>query len=190
MKKLSSSILLFIGASILLSSCGNRLISITKRHYRSGYYVDNVYKKSTVTQQAKKPVYTKQMLAVSPQVIAPIVVKVDRGNAVMPIAVKKQNVRLVTATNSKPVVNPHVLSTNMPEIVSANIPKVKTMRERLDQGDNYSSNARSLFWLVITILLILWLLAILSGGWGLGGLVNVLLVIALVLFILWLFRLI
>jgi hypothetical protein len=51
---------------------------------------------------------------------------------------------------------------------------------------NRDGDGLSLFWLVILILLILWAIGLASGGFGLGGLINVLLVIALVLLILWL----
>jgi cobalamin biosynthesis Mg chelatase CobN len=63
-------------------------------------------------------------------------------------------------------------------------------------ADQQSNSARdsegglSLFGLVILILVILWLVAVLSGGWGLGGLIHVLLIIALILLILWLLRII
>jgi hypothetical protein len=53
-----------------------------------------------------------------------------------------------------------------------------------------SEGGLSLFGLVILILVILWLIAVLSGGWGLGGFIHVLLIIALILLILWLLRII
>jgi len=51
---------------------------------------------------------------------------------------------------------------------------------------NREHEGLSLFWIVILILLILWAIGLASGGFGIGGLINVLLVIALVLLILWL----
>ncbi|MDH4471143.1 MAG: DUF5670 family protein [Fluviicola sp.] len=62
-----------------------------------------------------------------------------------------------------------------------------------DQQSNSARNSEgglSLFGLVILILVILWLVAVLSGGWGLGGLIHVLLIVALILLILWLLRII
>lgn len=46
----------------------------------------------------------------------------------------------------------------------------------------------SLFWVIILILLIFWAIGLASGGFGMGGLINVLLVIALILLILWLLQ--
>jgi hypothetical protein len=48
----------------------------------------------------------------------------------------------------------------------------------------------SLLWIVVVLLLILWALGFLAGGLALGGLIHVLLVLALILFILWLVHII
>jgi len=49
MKKLISSIVLFVVTSILLSSCSSpSTMALTKRHYRPGYYVDWASKKPIV----------------------------------------------------------------------------------------------------------------------------------------------
>jgi hypothetical protein len=48
----------------------------------------------------------------------------------------------------------------------------------------------SLLWVVVVLLLILWALGFLAGGIALGGLIHVLLVLALILFILWLLHII
>ena len=73
----------------------------------------------------------------------------------------------------------------------ANSPVLK-MKDKFHPAQIMSSDgdAHSLFWIVITIIAILYLIALVSGGWGLGGAIHVLLVIALVLFILWLLRII
>ena len=48
MKKLLTPIILFLAISILLSSCsGPSTLALTKRHYRTGYYIDWAGKKST-----------------------------------------------------------------------------------------------------------------------------------------------
>jgi uncharacterized membrane protein YqaE (UPF0057 family) len=50
MKKLLTPFILFAVSSILLSSCsGPSTIALTKRHYRTGYYVDWAGKKPTTT---------------------------------------------------------------------------------------------------------------------------------------------
>lgn len=55
---------------------------------------------------------------------------------------------------------------------------------------NDDDEGRSLFWVVILIIVILWALGLLTGSLGLGVLFNLLLVIALILLILWLLRII
>ena len=56
--------------------------------------------------------------------------------------------------------------------------------------ETVAGDVLSLFWIVILILVITWLVALLTGGWGLGGFIYLLLVIALILLILWLLRII
>jgi len=49
MKNILTSVILIIASGVLLSSCSNlSKISFTKRHYRSGYYVDFGNKKSNI----------------------------------------------------------------------------------------------------------------------------------------------
>ena len=53
-----------------------------------------------------------------------------------------------------------------------------------------NDEALSLIWIVILVVLLLWLLGFIAGGFGLGPFIHLLLVIALILLILWLLRVI
>lgn len=60
MKKLFAGLVLFIVTVILLSSCSNSSkLALTKRHYRSGYYVDFGGKSQKTIASAAKPVLVK-----------------------------------------------------------------------------------------------------------------------------------
>jgi len=199
MKNRSLIFTLIIGVSILLSSCSsNKSFTFTKRHYTSGYYADRVGKPA-----APKTISNPQSMVVSSQANE----KVDYANAPHTLS-NNTGITTLVFSNKSGVSN--VASGNTPagktlglkegqdnEVTipvkaSNNESQVKQVAESItsvtDRQDR--ENARSLFWLVITILIILWLIAILSGGWGIGPIINLLLIIAIVLFILWLLRII
>jgi hypothetical protein len=69
-------------------------------------------------------------------------------------------------------------------------PAVFTTKPLTHLSTGNGDEARSLFWIVILVLLILWALGIISGSFGLGILFNLLLLIALILLILWLLRIV
>jgi len=186
-------LLFFLAILIIASSCNNsRGISITKRHYSKGNYV-SVNKK----QKAKTQHKSEENLLTSNQVKNETEAKQSEStleettieaNAVVKLnqPIKEKSNRLTQMINSANQEKTREAASNSNDLL-----KVKK-GNKIFQAVKAKANgeARSLFWLVITILLIIWLVALISGGWGLGGLVNILLLIALILFILWLLRLI
>jgi hypothetical protein len=58
------------------------------------------------------------------------------------------------------------------------------------KGSTAERDGLSLFWVIILIIIILWAFGFAFGGWGLGPLINLLLLVALILLILWLLRII
>jgi hypothetical protein len=194
MKKLLTIFSICITACILFSSCGSNM-SIAKRHYNKGYYIEyakrapttNPQKAGTKIAQTKKalPSQTVQNTAKQTTVhkqinqdIQPIPAVVTAGNENRPY-------KATSKTSSK--------STLPQNIASSETPVLQTNQTASDisgyHGDGGGERAAlSLLWIVIIIILILWLIGILAGGFGLGGLINLLLVIALILLILWLLR--
>ncbi len=173
-------------ASILLSSC-----SMTKRHYTNGYYVSHHSGKQVeaktqeqITQKKTKPsLYTLQSAAAESNL--------DYNNKQNPIAENGA----ITASNKQTASKPqfvqktkhHVnyIATAIPAQTKTTLSHSKKIAVETAAGD-----VLSLFWIVILILVILWLVALLTGGWGLGGFIYLLLVLALILLILWLLRII
>jgi uncharacterized membrane protein len=195
MHKILHKLIILIAFVFIASSCNNsRGISITKRHYSKGNYV-------SVNKKHKTFVYREPLKKLLP------------GNNVQKETVPSSlesinNEKLVEANVGQNLGTSEIQNTNRTEelINEAENQKIKeaAQNERLNNSSKINkprsllhlnkiqpdAGARSLFWLVITILLIIWLIALISGGWGLGGLVNLLLLVALILFILWLLRLI
>ncbi|MFI5148845.1 MAG: hypothetical protein ACHQRM_03865 [Bacteroidia bacterium] len=175
-----------------LSSCSVQT-SLVKRHYNSGYYVDRSEKPydADAREQAKPVAHSKSTVATLPKkedpgagteiVLAPAIHQLARLHKAGS-AVGSQT----TATGAtKPEVNTQTASaTQSPLNFTHKLVDVKHLN---GEGER---EGLSLFWVVIIILLILWLFGLLGGGWGLGILINLLLLFALILLILWLLRIV
>lgn len=194
MNKNLHKIIIFLAFIVIASSCNNsRGLSITKRHYSKGNYV-------SVNKKQKAFVYhepVKKLPGIDVQ---------KEKESILAASIKEE--KLIEANVDQKIGKSEMQKENRLEdlINEAETQKIKeaTQKESLNNLSKIKqakqlfhlnkiqpdAGARSLFWLVITILIIIWLIALLSGGWGLGGLVNLLLLIALILFILWLLRLI
>ncbi|MHB8258664.1 MAG: DUF5670 family protein [Bacteroidia bacterium] len=172
-------------ASILLTSC-----SIAKRHYTSGYYVSHSSDKQTITKM-QEPTAQKKT-ATSLYAIQNINEEnnLDGGSKQNQVP---ENGALTASNkqeaNNTKLVQPSRHASNKVALITVkgNSPLVSAKKTAATTA---SKDGLSLFWVIILILLILWALAFLTGGWGLGSLIYILLVVALVLLILWLLRII
>lgn len=195
MKKIHISLILFVFAGILFSSCSNSSrIAITKRHYRSGYYVDFGAKKPVQTVSKISPVNrhkTAQAITAKPvnQVAMNVTTEVTPAilqNSQTSTKLQTGNAKIIHSATADNDIAP-TNGNNVNE--SPTLANKQTVLESSGDGDRGAErDALSLLWIVIVVILILWLIGIIAGGFGLGGLINLLLVIALILFILWLLR--
>lgn len=192
MKKLFAPFILFALLCMLLSSCSNTAkLSFSKRHYRSGNFVDVAGRNQTVSSSdCKIPIAT-----VDPGLV---VKKPENHLAVntSSIILRKQG----RSENRMHKDNPNGVSSNSSKHVFHALPNLtehpilktdQVISESVgSRGDSSGAGgaALSLLWIIIVIILILWLIGLLAGGFGLGGFINVLLIIALILLILWLLR--
>ncbi len=197
MKNLLTRIILFIGAGILITSCGHG--SLTKRHYRNGYHFDYANKPPTPKATDRKIVSLKQPsqpssssqqtieVAVEEEVFA----SVDNNTYGKQINMATNKSATLKHNDNKITIESFSNSQPLNAEIDAREPlsNIK-LQNKLMLKSATSNDALSLFWLVIMIIIIIWLIAFLGGGWGLGGLINLLLLVALILFILWLLRLI
>ena len=191
MKKLLSYSAVCASVALLFASCSN--LSITKRHYNSGYYID--YGKGTqsvsVPVKDDKTSNTVAQLPVSPEPKTAANVVASQPNA--PATVAGNTVKQAQkATAPKVVVQKSAMSkiehkqASFEHIIAPD--KTVLNESPTNVRDDDGGRALSLLWLVIVVILIVWLIGILAGGFGLGGLINLLLLIALILLILWLLR--
>lgn len=209
MKNLYKLIIPGIALMFYASCSPTSKLSITKRHYNSGYYVDHVSTKTTTAPVAKanaseqlvKEDQSNNASAVATQsealntyaskekVSAKAVIKSAASNS----TAKSHEAKQQKASVSEPKTNSLGAKPTAVEALDMyaknpfsfrSISHIKHSKAFVD-GD---SSARSLLWIIILVILILWLIGILGDGFGTGGLINLLLVIALILFILWLLR--
>ena len=184
-KKIFKFVSTCIMAGILFSSC-----SITKRHYTNGYYVDHHSNKQVAT---KKQEYVAQNKVKPPLCTIQNVIEesnLDSSNKQSPItendAIKTSN-RQVTNNLKNVQKEKHM---QFPSTIAFFKKDNRLLNNNKIAAETVGGDVLSLFWIVILILVILWLIALLTGGWGLGGFIYLLLVIALILLILWLLRII
>ncbi|HXU28576.1 MAG TPA: DUF5670 family protein [Bacteroidia bacterium] len=173
-----------IAYAIFLSSC-----SMMKRHYVKGYYISHNSNSlsSKEHQQGAEKKTTPPLYAVkkTPD---------NNVNILTPILPAENE---FTSSSHKRAINKNTLVITHKKHLGYNAAKIvreeentKLVTIKKAAPDDVVVDALSLFWIIILILLILWLVAILTGGWGLGWAIHILLVIALILLILWLLRII
>lgn len=191
MKKLFTLSILFTLAGIILSSCNTS--SVMKRRYNKGYYVHHKVKPSEPkTYQAVADNKVKEPIMVAPKKAEqlPSVNNTDvitNGPvAAADIAIQKEAGSNAAAFKS----NNKGLLRSIPAQYSVKKP-VKALRNistDLRKSSHADHDALSLLWILIVVLLVLYLIGLLTGEFGIGGLIHVLAVIILVLLILWLLR--
>lgn len=196
--KLSQFALLIIG-SCLFFSCSNQFISLQKRHYRDGYNVEYGFKQKDGREQKdekeKEKEKKKTKYSNTAEQELPVLAETPQQE------IQQHQESEVTQNNSDKIEAPQLVPVKKKAVKikaqqknitlekkKAKISHTITKLKKKTKDDDTLENALSLFWIVILLFIMLWFLALLTGGWGLGTLVNILLVIALILLILWLLK--
>jgi hypothetical protein len=171
--------------AIILSSCG----IMRNNDFSTQKYTN--FKKGKSTVNINK--VNKEKKDVDLYSVVPDKKEVTEVTTVASEKTSQTNISSITEIKKKPfkTVNNNII---LKETKKNKINKaVSLLKPRLANKANtasYDVDGLSLFWIVILILLILWAIGLASGGFGIGGLINVLLVIALVLLILWLLQIV
>jgi hypothetical protein len=190
MKKLITSDAATIITCILFSSCMSNM-SITKRHYTKGYYIEYANNEPTKVISGKE---TKAVTA-KPVVTASVVQSAPAKRTFVAFTGSKPT-HAIIVNNTRKAERSVIAQGNT--ILSAQ-PKTE-MTDMSTEQNSYSPSSMlaisddsphreglSLFWLVILIVVILWALGVLVG---LGSIIYLLLLLAVILLILWLLRII
>ena len=193
MKNLFTSLIICVLAALILSSCGSSSF-ITKRRYTKGYYVSNTHGKhktpvSTPTGKTERAdvVTISPAPAADPELKAPAATAPEKNV----LTQKKSASRLDAIKNkiaAKQAVKSHRNNDADQQLSIGEFKQSHNKLPSLRPTAGSDDDALSLFWIVIIVLLVLYLLGVISGGWGLGILIHLLLILALILLILWLLR--
>lgn len=194
MKKLLLSTGAFLSAIIILSSCGSTGVSLTKRHYRNGYNLE-VSSAKTNTESKHAAVAVTPAKEVE-TIVAETLTEVASTNASDENSIIKHK-PFSFNSNESASVNSSISENESKSIVSATkgskiknvVKKMVAVKKTADlkpiinkaESDN---NLGGLIWTLVGILLVVWLVSLLTGGWGLGNFLHVFLVVALVLILL------
>src|SRR5579863_1220398 len=161
MKKLLANLTNCIIVCLLLSSCSSN-ISIAKRHYRGGYYVEHAAKttKPVASEVAKtNPVKRVSVTSISSQQTVHTITEIPTETNVLPsntIIAIPENVQQKKSTyvTENLVKLPAVTETPV-------LQKETTTSQGIAGGDRGERRAAlSLLWIIIIIILILWLIGL------------------------------
>lgn len=191
MNKLLRTSLVLTITLFVFSSCSNH-VSLVKRHYSKGYYfaiTPAVVKPQPLKNEPTKAIVSKAKPADSdnrsvqfaPNTVTEIT---NRNNGIALVSknpVKKFKVFSKVDSKSETSNRHRLFDESKRPFAFASVSKEETVSQ---------DEARSLFWIVVVVLIVLWALGLISGSFGLGVIFNLLLVIALVLLLLWLLRIV
>jgi hypothetical protein len=192
MKKIFTLTTACIILCLVFASCKSNL-SITKRHYNNGYYIAHSKGKqnSTASKEEGKIVQHKAPVSLY-SIPAPaekeMITPAEQLNNKVIIAaktIKKEN-KIAPISIAKPVVN---AKTGLIKYPVAKIKSGIAQNSSMTKSDDDDDDGLSLFWIVILVIVLLWAVGFL-GGFLFGGLIHLLLLVALVFLILWLLHII
>lgn len=177
--------LIFVTLISILTSCSEyNSISITKRHYRSGFNLEHSFKRQPDFQQEKEVrFFVNHVLKnETEQVVKEEQISIEQSSE----TAKLQGEAIIAKQNINTKAKQAVL--NLTPLSSKNINKASVYTEDIFSINrntaSVSERGDSIIWTLISIFLVLWLISLLTGGWGLGGLIYIFLVVALVLLLL------
>ena len=187
MKTLLKIIFLTIITSLMLSSC--KQLSVIKRKYTKGYYIDYTNKKTDVKNHSDIVANDQK-----PEVLKPVAItSLPTENSsdkkeYEPVASIKvpENVNKHTGTIAS--IKDHGFSKEHFKLITQNPIKLFNDELSYKMGQDPARKALSLLWVIIVVILIIYLIGLLFDSYGIGLAIHLLALIALILLILWLLR--
>jgi Flp pilus assembly protein TadB len=161
-----------------------------KRHYNNGYYIShNKGKQTTIVSNDERK--TAKLSKINILQAEQALQKEETNNKTIaensPLIVSNEKISYKTISKQ------HVkqLQAIQAKIVEKRAEQMKHIVFEIPKNNNAlpQRDELSLFWIIILAILILCAIGVLGGGFGLGGLIYLLLVVALILLVLWLLRL-
>jgi len=197
MKKLFYYGIICLLSGFLLTSCGTRF-SLEKRHYNKGFYFShgNTNHSTTGAENTDEVVNDEVPVETDVQTTPGSDLKqepVTQQSTDGEVALNSVEDKTFTATSHEKNLKKAILkkmenkSDYFRTQINSTYPSDTSVNKEADH--DHGGDARSLLWLIVVVLLILWAIGFLLGGLGLGWVIHLLAVIAVILLILWLLRL-
>lgn len=192
MKKIINILSVILLVGIVATSCKSK-VSIVKRHYQKGYHivVNKAHKNPRVN--TDKDLAKTNVPSISPVVEAKAQVVNVRNSEVQPLEASNNTSTQASITKKRAIASSPLTKMMKFKPLSIKEP-VKEIKQGLLKHDMFKSKSSSsegglsLFGFIILLILILWLLGFLVGDFG--GLIHILLIVALILLILWLLHIV
>jgi hypothetical protein len=184
MKQLIRMAIAMLAAVFFFSACSS--LSITKRRYTKGYYVE--HRTNRTHQQHRDREAVQQQKTESENTVGTVVVKEKLcPPAAASSMVKASEAPAIQATKA-PAVRKPILAAASSLAAPVVKKQIKALKQTISEftADD-SDDALSLLWILVVVILVLYLIGLLME---LGPYTHILGVIALVLLILWLLRII
>lgn len=183
MKKLPVYLILFFSAVIIFSSCASLPgVSVEKRNFRSGYYFD------IITGKTNKSEPIKSEFNEEPSDLPVKLIPVDNLIDPPPLLAGEEKKMAAAAVERKDKMKEKTIRKRFSAVAQKTTHSAKAFFKEnalTAPGFNNSTasveNGGGIIWTLVGILVLVWLLSLLTGGWGLGGLIYILLVVALLL---------
>ncbi|MGZ3864900.1 MAG: hypothetical protein ACXVNR_00240 [Bacteroidia bacterium] len=188
MKKIISFFVLCLMLSVVFTACKSNIF--IKRHYNDGYYIAKADRtrnpgvNSSASDQVRKA--NRSAYAARQRSAHADHTELVQAEAKPNTAVASSKSDVIKPASSKKT---GIAPLNKMKAYALKMPELKNPAKKKPAVDD-GRDGLSLFWIVILAILILWAIAFIAGGFGLGDIIHVILVIALVLLILWLLRII
>lgn len=184
MKKLPAYLILF--SAIIISSCASLPgVSVAKRNFRNGYYFDFVSGKTN------KPELIKNEFNEEPSDLPIKLIPHDHLMNPSPLLAGAEKKPVAPVTGGKNKVQEKNARQGLKAFAQKTTYSTKiflkegtSINPAVNNSAASAENGGGIIWTLIGILILVWLLSLLTGGWGLGGLIYILLVVALLLAIL------
>ncbi len=172
----------FVLITVFLFSACNSSLSITKRRYTKGYYIHHPSAPNALAAENLLKKNHKQTATAKEQ---------NAASAENDFLASKNEPESVAATSAHKNRTTHAKTPERSLAPSAFITRpvqsFTTLKKQIEASAAVGE-ALSLLWLLIVILLVLYIAGLLFDNFGAGWIIHLLLVAALVLFILWLLR--
>lgn len=200
MKRLLVNFIFIFSATVISSCAFVPGISLTKRNFRDGYYLDFISGKKNKSEFKPETISADKLIEQPVDVL----IKILPENNLADLSPEKTGFSVLKKNNNE-IQRKVIRKANSPDVISGagglnknifsrTISSVKLLSKIPTSLVNFPKTSNStasvnheggeIIWTIIGVLILLWLLSLLTGGWGLGGLIYILLVVAIILAIL------